>query len=150
MMYFSARFVIVRVPPGDIRKSDPICESGSAGFTEATSNVGGPAADCPNAIHDATKRQRAPANARVILRSFSCRTLGGAISLKATFARQNAEVFTPPLGRPVAKPPNDPNQAADRASCGAISGNIGNSTAGLGSGSRTFAVCAFCVRVAGK
>src|ERR1035437_1613953 len=32
------------------------------------------------------------------------------------------------------KPPNDPNQAANRASCGAISGNIGTSTAGLGSG----------------
>src|ERR1035437_10092510 len=31
-----------------------------------------------------------------------------------------------PICRVVAKPPNDPNQAADRASCGAISGNIGS------------------------
>src|ERR1035437_7710333 len=30
--------------------------------------------------------------------------LAAPFRLKATFARQNAEVFTPPLGRPVAKP----------------------------------------------
>ena len=31
-----------------------------------------------------------------------------------------------------AKPPNDPNQAADRASCGAISGDIGSAGGGTG------------------
>jgi hypothetical protein len=34
--------------------------------------------------------------------------------------------------RVVAKPPNDPNQAADRASCGAISGDIGSAGGGTG------------------
>src|ERR1035437_2682101 len=38
----------------------------------------------------------------------------------------NATAFTNPSGRFVAKPPNDSNQARDRASCGAISGNIGS------------------------
>jgi hypothetical protein len=49
--------------------------------------------------------------------------------LSAPSARQAG---SNPHERNVAKPPNDPDQAADRRSCGAISGDIGSAGGGTG------------------
>src|ERR1017187_3959278 len=45
-------------------------------------------------------------------------------------ARLVGDKIRHPLGCNVVKPPNDPNQTADRASCRAISGDIGSAGGG--------------------